>query len=198
MPRTRRSCARRPERRRRYSAQSVEGTRNPFWWGDILNISPRGACLHPCFMSRHPAGSAASDFRRKAARGRENAGGLQHPEGVYASPGAASPWRNHRAVPDRPRQEVQLRQEHLPTVRHTHSPSHEGDRGRFSPFLPVLCLSEGRASGANVSLFPWSRRVAARGLRGYPCQFVLCAWFFFFVSSSAFTLRTIWASSLAS
>ena len=49
-----------------------------------------------------------------------------------------------------------------------------------------------------VSLFPWSRRVAARGFRGYPCQFVLCAWVFFFVSSSAFTLRTIWASSLAS
>merc|ERR1712065_49843 len=43
-------------------------------------------------QGRHPARSAASDFRRQAAGGWPYPGRLQHPEGVYAAPGAASAW----------------------------------------------------------------------------------------------------------
>merc|ERR1711916_221881 len=42
----------------------------------------------------HSSGSAAPDFRRQAAGGRPDAGGLQHPEGVDAAPGAAAAWRH--------------------------------------------------------------------------------------------------------
>ncbi len=39
-----------------------------------------------------PAGSAAPDLRRQAARGRPHVGGLQHPEGQYAALGTPPPW----------------------------------------------------------------------------------------------------------
>ncbi|KAF7083058.1 hypothetical protein CFC21_086875 [Triticum aestivum] len=40
----------------------------------------------------HSPGPAASDLRRQAARGRPHPGRLQHPEGVYPSPGAPPAW----------------------------------------------------------------------------------------------------------
>ena len=40
-----------------------------------------------------PPGPAATDFCRQAAGGRAHAGGLQHPEGVNAAPGAAAARR---------------------------------------------------------------------------------------------------------
>ena len=48
-----------------------------------------------CFLlHRHPARPAAPDLCRQAAGGRPHAGGLQHPEGVHAAPGAAPAWRH--------------------------------------------------------------------------------------------------------
>merc|ERR1712216_534092 len=42
-------------------------------------------------QGRHPAGPATFDLRREAARRRSHVGRLQHPEGVHASLGVASP-----------------------------------------------------------------------------------------------------------
>ena len=43
------------------------------------------------FRDRDPAGSATFDLRREAARRRPHVGRLQHPKGVHASLGVASP-----------------------------------------------------------------------------------------------------------
>ena len=67
-------------------------------------------------LSRHPPGPAAPHLRRKAARGRPHARGLQHPEGVDAAPCAPPARRHHRAVAADPRAQVQSGQDDLPQV----------------------------------------------------------------------------------
>merc|ERR1712136_358055 len=74
----------------------------------------------------HSARSAASDLRGQAVGRRPHFVRLQHPEGVDAPLGAASPRRHHRAVSPHVGSEVQLREDDLPQMlRQAPAQSHE-------------------------------------------------------------------------
>merc|ERR1711915_377195 len=67
-------------------------------------------------QGRNSAGSAASHFRRKAARGWTHSLRLQHPKGIHApSRPEAQRW-NHRALSQNVGAEIQLREDDLPQV----------------------------------------------------------------------------------